>query len=72
MKEMCKVLYPERNKPMHLYMLGAYKLGSSSAEKALGVLVDATLNMSQQCSLVAKKANFILDCIRMSVASQGR
>ncbi|KAK4825930.1 hypothetical protein QYF61_003425 [Mycteria americana] len=40
---------------MHQYMLGATQPESSFAEKALRVLVDTKLNMSQQCTLVAKK-----------------
>ena len=47
-------------------------LEGSSADKDLGVLVDCKMPMSQQSSLVAKKANGILGGIRRSVASRWR
>ena len=68
----CTVLHLGRNNHMHQYRLGADLLERSSAEKDLGVLVDDRLTMSQQCALVAKKANGTLGCIRKSVAGMLR
>ncbi|GAB0179925.1 hypothetical protein GRJ2_000457800 [Grus japonensis] len=71
-KGKCRVMHLGRNNPKHLHRLGAGLLGSSAAEKDLGVLVDNKLSMSQQCALVAKKANGILGYIKKSVASRLR
>uniref|UniRef100_A0A674I3Z7 Uncharacterized protein n=1 Tax=Terrapene triunguis TaxID=2587831 RepID=A0A674I3Z7_9SAUR len=54
---------------MHCYRLGTDWLSSSSAEKDLGITVAKKLDMSQQCALVAKKANAIN---RMITALYGR
>ncbi|GAB0183545.1 hypothetical protein GRJ2_000819800 [Grus japonensis] len=71
-KGKCRVLHLGRNNPKHQYRLGVDLLGSSSAEKDLGVLVGNKLFMSQQCALVAKKTNGILGGIEKSVASRSR
>ena len=44
----------------------------SSAEKDLDVLVDNRMAVSQQCTLVAKKATGILGCIKKSMTSRSR
>ena len=63
---------PGEEQPHASVQSGADLLGSSSAERDLGVLVDDRLTMSQQRALAAKMANGILGCIRRSVASRSR
>ena len=68
----CRVLQLERNDHMHQYRLENDLLERSSAERNLGVQVGNRLAMSQQCALVAKKANGILGCIKKRAARSSR
>ncbi|XP_052523082.1 uncharacterized protein LOC128072890 [Tympanuchus pallidicinctus] len=70
-KSKYRVLHLGRNNCTQQYRLDGL-LERSSAERVLGVLVDDRLAMSQQCALVAKKANGILGCIKKSVASRSK
>ncbi|GAB0176004.1 hypothetical protein GRJ2_000065600 [Grus japonensis] len=63
-KEEFKDLHLKRNNPVYQpVQTAAGQLENSSAEKDIGVLVDSKLTMSQQHSVVTKKANSILDYV---------
>lgn len=49
-KEKYKDLYLGRENPKHQYMPGATQLGSTFAEKNLGIVVETKMNMSQECA----------------------
>ena len=59
-KDKCKVLRLAQGNPKHRHRLGREQLESSPEDKDLGMPADERLNMSQQRTLVTKKANRIL------------
>jgi len=71
-KSKCKVLHMSCSNLHYQYKLGNVRIEHNPAEKNLGVLVDDKLNVSQQCVLVAQKANHILGCIIRRMASKSR
>ena len=68
----CRVLRLGKNKPRHQEKLGTALLESSEGERDLGVLVDSWMSTSQQCALVAQKANGTVGCMRRGVLRRSR
>jgi len=71
-KATCKVWHLGQGNPHYQYKLGDKRIEHNPAEKDLEVLVDGKLDISQQCALIAQKANYVLGCIKRSVARSMR
>jgi len=65
-KSKCWILHLGWSNTRHKYKLREERLGSSPAERDLGVLVNSNVNMSWQHALAAQKANPILGYIKHS------
>ncbi|KAJ7418057.1 hypothetical protein BTVI_30725 [Pitangus sulphuratus] len=68
----CKVLHLGQGKPQYQYMLGDKQIESHLVEKDLGVLVDETLDMTQQRTLTIWKASHVPRCTKSSMGSKWR
>lgn len=60
-----------RRNPMHQDMLEANPLKAALQERLLWLLVDK-LNVSQKCTLVTKKTNSLVSCMRKHIAHRSR
>lgn len=65
----CEVLQLGKNNPRNQYLLGAGQWESSFVGIDVRAL-EKKLTVSQQCALMAKKANSLLGCIRQSNSSR--
>ena len=62
-------MYLGHSSPGYTYRLGNKRLESSLVERDIRVLVNGKLNMSQQCALAAKRANYVLGSIKHCIAA---
>lgn len=68
----CKALHLNRNNSTYQNRLGTERLESNFEQKTSRFLVDTKLTVSQQCTLVTKKADSLLDSFKGSIASRLR
>uniref|UniRef100_A0A7M4ETW3 Reverse transcriptase domain-containing protein n=1 Tax=Crocodylus porosus TaxID=8502 RepID=A0A7M4ETW3_CROPO len=68
----CKVIHLRRKNHHHTYRLGNSLFVTAEAEKDLGVIIDAKMNMGQQCGDAVRKANCILSCIHRCISSRSK
>ncbi|KAJ7409024.1 hypothetical protein WISP_117123 [Willisornis vidua] len=67
-----KVLHLGRNNPWYQHRLRMNRSRAHLPSRTWGVLVDESLDMSQQCMIASQKANCILGCNKSHVASRSR
>ena len=68
----CSVLYLGYNNKEYDYKLGCDVIKSSATEKDLGVVIDRSGKSSQQCILVARKANTVLGMIKRNISIKSK
>jgi len=71
-KSKCQILHLGWGNPGYTYKLGDKRLESSPTERDVGVWIDGKLHGSQQCALVAERANHVLGLFKHNIASQSR
>ena len=71
-KDKCRVLHLGRGNQHYGYRLGAAPLGSTEAERDLGVKIDSRMNMSRQCDEALGRANRTLSYINGGITTWSR
>ena len=61
-----------RKNQHHTYRLRNSLFVSAEAEKDLGVIIDAKMNMGRQCGEAVRKANRTLSCIHRCILSRSK
>jgi hypothetical protein len=65
--EKCSCLHFGHSNPNFTYELNTTPIPSRSSEKDLGVIVSDNLKFSEHCSAAARKAQFVLWCLRRTI-----
>jgi hypothetical protein len=68
----CSVIHLGHNNPCSEYFLYGSELKPSEQERDLGVIVDKSLKFSEQCNVVASKANSQLGMIKRTIISRDK
>lgn len=71
-KVKCQMQHLSVNDPMQQYRFGKELLDSCLSEEDWGMLIISWINMSQQCTEVAKKVSAVLVCIINTVSNRTR
>ncbi len=70
--EKCKTMHIGTNNPEIIYNISGEQLNSVSKERDLGVVVESTLKVGEQCSVAASRANRVLGVIKRNIKHKSK